>query len=163
MKVPIWLSVDLVVAIHGEQLREFGGPAGLRDPGMLESALGRPRNKWSFGEEDLAVLAAAYAFGVARNHPFVDGNKRAALLSLITFLGLNGIDFVATNSEAVVMILGLAAGEIGEEGLAQWIRDNWPTATAKPAAATAKTAIKKAGKPPRAAPAKPKPTPKKRT
>jgi death-on-curing protein len=168
MTEPIWLSVDLVVAIHGEQLREFGGPAGLRDPGMLESALGRPRNKWSFGEEDLAMLAAAYAFGVARNHPFVDGNKRAALLSLITFLGLNGIDFEASNSEAVVMIQGLASGEIDEDGLARWIRDNWPTAGAKPVAATAKKApakaakkavkktAKRAGKPPRAAPPKPK-------
>ncbi len=164
MKEPIWLSVDLVVAIHGEQLREFGGPAGLRDPGMLESALGRPRNKWSFGEEDLAVLAAAYAFGVARNHPFVDGNKRAALLSLITFLGLNGIDFEAPNSEAVVMIQGLASGEIGEEGLARWIQDNWPTETVKPAAVKTKTtrtkaakkAVKKAAKPARAAPPKPK-------
>mgnify|MGYP002788690516 FL=1 len=107
MSEPTWLSIELVVAIHGEQLQEFGGPAGLRDRGMLESALGRPRNKWSFGEEDLATLAAAYAFGIARNHPFVDGNKRAALLALITFLGLNGIDFVASNAEAVVMIQGI--------------------------------------------------------
>ena len=171
MKEPTWLSVDLVVAIHGEQLREFGGPAGLRDPGMLESALGRPRNKWSFGEEDLAVLAAAYAFGVARNHPFVDGNKRAALLSLVTFLGLNGIDFEAPNSEAVVIIQGLASGEIDEDGLARWIRDNWPTEAVRPAAVKTKTAlakatkraVKKAAKPPRSAPQKPKTKPKKRT
>ena len=164
MTEPIWLSVDLVVAIHGEQLREFGGPAGLRDPGMLESALGRPRNKWSFGEEALAVIAAAYAFGVARNHPFVDGNKRAALLSLVTFLGLNGIDFEARNSEAVVIIQGLASGEIDEDGLARWIRDNWPTEAVRPAgvktktapAKAAKTAVKKAAKPPRAAQSKPK-------
>jgi|LNFM01.1.fsa_nt_gb death-on-curing protein len=145
MTEPIWLSVDLVVAIHGEQLREFGGPAGLRDPGMLESALGRPRNKWSFGEEDLAVLAAAYAFGVARNHPFVDGNKRAALLSLITFLGLNGIDFEAPNSEAVVMIQGLASGEIDEEGLARWIRDNWPVEAKTTVATKAKPKAAKRG------------------
>lgn len=142
MSEPIWLSGELVVAIHGEQLQQFGGPAGLRDPGMLESALGRPRNKWSFGEEDIAVLAAAYAFGIARNHPFVDGNKRAALLSLITFLGLNGIDFEASNSEAVVMIQALAAGEMSEDGLALWIRDNWPKSAATPVSTAANAARK---------------------
>lgn len=126
MSEPVWLFPDLVIAIHDEQLREFGGPPGIRDTGMLESALDRPRNKWSYGERDLAALAAAYGFGIAKNHPFVDGNKRAALLSIVTFLGLNGIDFVADNAEAVVMIQGLAAGEIAEEGLARWIRDNWP-------------------------------------
>lgn len=149
MKEPIWLSVELVVAIHGEQLREFGGPSGIRDPGMLESALGRPKNKWSFGEEDLAMLAAAYAFGIARNHPLVDGNKRAAFLSLLTFLGLNDIDFDVANAEAVVMIQGLAAGEIAEEGLARWIRDNWPEAAKTVAKQPKKTPAKKALKPAR--------------
>ncbi|MCC7251917.1 type II toxin-antitoxin system death-on-curing family toxin [Hyphomicrobium sp.] len=126
MTEPVWLFPELVIAFHDEQLREFGGPAGIRDLGMLESALDRPRNKWSYGETDLAALAAAYGFGIAKNPPFVDGNKRAALLSIVTFLGLNGIDFVADNAEAVVMIQGLAAGEIDEEGLKRWIRDNWP-------------------------------------
>ncbi len=126
MTEPIWLSVVLVIAFHDEQLREFGGPAGIREFGMLESALGRPRNKWAYGETDLARLAAAYGYGLAKNHPFVDGNKRAALLAIVTFLGLNGIDFVADNSEAVLMIRGLASGEILEEGLARWIRDRWP-------------------------------------
>ncbi len=126
MTEPVWLTPELVIALHDEQLREFGGPPGIRDHGMLESALGRPQNKWSYGETDLAALAAAYAYGIARNHPFVDGNKRAAFLSIITFLGLNDIDFVAPEAEAVVMILGLASGEIDEEGLARWIRDNWP-------------------------------------
>lgn len=126
MSEPVWLTVELVVAFHDEQLREFGGPPGLRDAGMLESALGRPQNKWSYGETDLAALAAAYAFGIARNHPFVDGNKRAALLALVTFLGLNGIDLVADQAEAVVVIRELASGGIEEEGLARWIRDNWP-------------------------------------
>jgi death-on-curing protein len=125
---PVWLFPELVIAFHDEQLREFGGPPGIRDSGMLESAIDRPRNKWSYGERDLAALAAAYAFGIAKNHPFVDGNKRAALLSIVTFLGLNGIDFVADNAEAVVIIQGLAAGEIDEDGLARWIRDNWPAA-----------------------------------
>ena len=126
MSEPVWLTLELVIAFHDEQLREFGGPSGIRDLGMLESALGRPRNKWSFGEQDLALLAAAYGFGIARNHPFVDGNKRAAFLSIITFLGLNGIDFVVGNAEAVVIIQDLAAGEIDEDGLSRWIRDNWP-------------------------------------
>jgi death-on-curing protein len=120
---PIWLSAELVIGFHGEQLREFGGPSGIRDRGMLESALGRPQNKWSYGETDLAALAAAYAFGIARNHPFVDGNKRAALLSIIVFLGLNGVDFIASQAEAVVIIQGLAAGDIDEDGLTRWIRD----------------------------------------
>jgi death-on-curing protein len=123
---PVWLTSELVKAIHGHQLRTFGGPPGIRDEGALGSALGRPRNRWAYEEADLAALAAAYAFGIARNHPFVDGNKRAALLALVTFLGLNDIDFVADEAEAVVMILGLAAGEIDEDGLARWIRDNWP-------------------------------------
>ena len=125
MTEPAWLPVDLVIAIHDEQLRMFGGPPGIRDRGMLESALGRAQNKWAYGETDLSRLAAAYAYGIARNHPFVDGNKRAALLSLVTFLGLNGIDFVAAEAEAVVIIQALAAGEIDEDGLARWTGDNW--------------------------------------
>jgi death-on-curing protein len=124
----IWLTSDLVQAIHARQLRLFGGPAGLRDEGALESALGRPVNRAGYGEPDLAELAAAYAFGIAKNHPFIDGNKRAALLALVTFLGLNGIDFVADEAQAVIVIRGLAAGEIDEAGLTRWIRDNWPAA-----------------------------------
>ncbi len=126
MNEPVWLSVELVIAFHDEQLREFGGPAGIRDMGMLESALGRPQNRFAYEGGDLSTLAAAYAYGIAKNHPFVDGNKRAALLAVIVFLGLNGIDFVADNAEAVVMIRGLASGEIAEEGLARWISDNLP-------------------------------------
>lgn len=126
MTEPVWLSVDLVVAIHGEQLRLFGGLDGLRDQGMLESALDRPRNKWACGEHDLAALAAAYTFGIARNQPFVDGNKRASFLALVTFLGLNDVDFVVGEPEAAAAILALAAGEIEEDGLTRWIRDSWP-------------------------------------
>jgi death-on-curing protein len=121
----VWLTSDLVQAIHARQLKLFGGPSGLRDEGALESALGRPVNRVAYGEAD---LAAAYAFGIAKNHPFIDGNKRAALLALVVFLGLNDIDFVTDEAEAVVMIRGLAAGEITEAGLARWIRDNWPAA-----------------------------------
>ncbi|MDB5603052.1 MAG: doc [Xanthobacteraceae bacterium] len=128
MSEPIWLPIELVLAIHERQLREHGGPPGVRDLGALESALGRPVNRWAYEAADLAQLAAAYAFGIAKNHPFIDGNKRTALLALVTFLGLNDIDFVADEAEAVVMIRGLAAGEIGEVALARWIADNWPKA-----------------------------------
>lgn len=126
MKEPVWLTAELVIAIHDEQLREFGGPPGIRDLSMLESALGRPQNKWSYGETDLTALAAAYAFGIARNHPFVDGNKRASFLSIITFLGLNRIEFLADEAESAVIIQDLAAGIVSEDSLTRWIRDNWP-------------------------------------
>jgi death on curing protein len=121
---PVWLPTDLVLAIHERQLREFGGPAGVRDPGALESALGRARNRWAYEGGDLPRLAAAYAFGIARNHPFVDGNKRAALLAIVTFLGLNDVEFTASEAEAVIMIRRLAAGEIGEDELTEWIAAN---------------------------------------
>jgi death on curing protein len=123
---PVWLQVDLVLSIHDEQLREFGGPPGLRDRGLLESALARPQNKFGCGSNDLAELAAAYAFGLARNHAFVDGNKRIAFLAMVTFLGLNDVGFVVPEADAVVIMLGVASGEIGEESLTRWIRDNWP-------------------------------------
>lgn len=126
MNEPIWVSLDLAIDIHSEQLALFGGPAGIRDQGLLESALARAPNKYAYGESDLAALAAAYAYGVAKNHPFVDGNKRAAFACLIVFLGLNGVDFLVPEPEATVAILSLAAGDIEEEGLARWIRDNWP-------------------------------------
>lgn len=126
MTEPLWLSTELVLAIHGEQLREFGGGEGLRDAGLLQSALDRPRNKWAYESSDLPELAAAYGFGIAKNHPFVDGNKRVSLLALVTFLGINGIDFVASEAEAVLIIRDLAAGKITEDGLARWISDNWP-------------------------------------
>ncbi len=126
MTEPVWLPVELVLAIHERQLRRFGGPSGVRDLAALESALGGPRNRWVYEQGDLAALAAAYAFGVARNHPFVDGNKRMALLALTVFLGLNGIDFVADEAEAAVIFRDLAAGLVNEEGLARWIRDRWP-------------------------------------
>lgn len=128
MSEPRWLTKSQAVRIHAEQLAIFGGPAGIRDEGMLESALGRPLNKWTYGETDLAVLAAAYAYGIASNHHFVDGNKRAAFLAMTVFLRKNGVAFAPAEAEAVVMILGLASGEIEEEGLTRWIRDNWPAA-----------------------------------
>jgi death-on-curing protein len=126
MNEPVWLTLELVFAIHENQLKKLGGPPGVRDMGALESALGRARSRWAHENSDLATVAAAYAFGIARNDPFVDGNKRAALLSIVTFLGLNGIDFVADEAEAVVIIRDLAAGEVDEGGLARWIGDNLP-------------------------------------
>jgi len=126
MNEPIWLDVEILIDLHAEQLALFGGPDGIRDQGRLESALGRPINKFADGETDLAALAAAYGFGIARNQPFVDGNKRAAFGAIIVFLGLNDIDFLVPPESATAMILALAAGEVGEQGLARWIRDNWP-------------------------------------
>lgn len=126
MTEPFWLTRPIVEAIHDEQLLIHGGASGLRDEGMLELALDRPRNKWSYEGAGLAELAASYAFGLAKNHPFVDGNKRTSLLALYTFLGVNGIDFDVPEAEAAAIILALAAGEVSEESLARWIRDNWP-------------------------------------
>jgi|SRR5687768_13159182 death-on-curing protein len=126
MDEPFWLTRDIIIAIHDEQLAIHGGASGLRDDVMLASALDRPRNKWIYEQAELPELAAAYAFGIARNHPFVDGNKRTSLLALYTFLGVNGLDFVVPEAEAAAIILALAAGEVSEEGLTQWIRDNWP-------------------------------------
>jgi death on curing protein len=126
MNEPEWLDVNIVLDVHAEQLALFGGPDGIRDLGLLESALARPLNKFAYGETDLAALAAAYAFGIAKNHPFVDGNKRAAFASIVVFLGINGIDLIVPPEQATAVILDLAAGEIGEEGLARWIGDNLP-------------------------------------
>ena len=121
---PEWLDIDIVLDFHAEQLALFGGADGLRDRGLLESALARPVNKFAYGEKGIAVLAAAYGFGIARNHPFIDGNKRTALASMIVFLGLNGLDLDVPQEAATVMILSLAAGEITEELLSQWLADH---------------------------------------
>jgi death-on-curing protein len=126
MSEPFWLTRQIIVAIHDEQLAIHGGASGLRDEGMLESALDRPRNRWAYESAEFAELAAAYAFGIARNHPFVDGNKRTSLLALYTFLGVNGVDFAVAEADAAAMILSLAAGEVSEESLTRWVRDNWP-------------------------------------
>lgn len=126
MSEPLWLTRDIVVAAHERQLRRFGGPPGLRDAGMLESALSRPQNKFYYGETDLAALASAYAYELARNHPFVDGNKRIAFLAMMLFLRRNGIAFAPDPAQATTIILDLAAGHVSEESLARWLRDNWP-------------------------------------
>ena len=124
---PVWVTLAEVKALHERQLARFGGPAGLRDPGALESALGRARNKWAYEGADLALLAAAHAFGIARNHPFVDGNKRAAFVTMMLFLRKNGVRFAPHQAEATTIVVALAAGEVSEESLARWIRDRWPT------------------------------------
>jgi len=127
---PVWLSTELIIAIHDEQLEEFGGPSGLRDRGLLESAVARPLNQYAYGNEDLAALSAAYAFGLVRNHPFIDGNKRTGLLAIVTFLGVIGIDFEAPEAETAVTMLALAAGEINEDELAHWIGEKIAAAAA---------------------------------
>lgn len=121
---PIWLDADIALAIHDRQLAEHGGPSGIRDHGLLESALAKPVNKWSYGEDDLCALAAAYAFGVARNHPFTDGNKRTAWVLARTFLVLNDCQLAFDREEAISTVQSLAAGELTEEELAKWFRDH---------------------------------------
>jgi death-on-curing protein len=127
MNEPEWLELQEVIDMHAEQLSMFGGPEGIRDQGMLESALARPVNRWHYGETDMAALAAAYAFGLARNHPFVDGNKRIAFQALIVFLRSNGIHFRPDPAQATAIMFALAAGEVGEEGFTRWISDNLPS------------------------------------
>ncbi len=126
MSEPIWLDVDEVIDMHAEQLAIFGGPEGIRDRGLLESAVLRPVNQWNYGQADMAALAAAYAFGLARNHAFVDGNKRIAFHAMMVFLRVNDIPFAPDPAHATAIILSLAAGEVSEESLTRWIRDNWP-------------------------------------
>jgi death-on-curing protein len=126
MTHPRWLTLDEVIDSHDKQLKRFGGPAGTRDAGALESALARPINRYHYGDQDLANLAASYAFGLAPNHAFVDGNKRIAFVAMMLFLRLNGVMFRPAQAPATAIILALAAGEVSEESLARWIRDNWP-------------------------------------
>jgi death on curing protein len=124
MSEPRWLTLAQVTRIHHEQLVIFGGPAGVRDVGLLQSAIDRPRNKWSYGERDLAALAAAYGFGLAKNHPFIDGNKRAAFAAIIVFMAKNGAPIDPAPADATHVILELAAGNLTEVALAEWIAKN---------------------------------------
>ena len=114
---------EVALAVHSEQLAEFGGGEGIRDIGLFESAMARPENLAAYGEPDVAALAASYAFGLARNHPFVDGNKRTAAAVSITFLDLNDCPFRGSDADIVVTFEALAAGEISEDELAQWFRE----------------------------------------
>ena len=125
MNEPRWLSAGQVRMLHAESLRLFGGRAGLRDIHLLESALARPRQRFAYGDDpDVFDLAAEYAFGLARNHAFIDGNKRAALLSVRAFLFLNGFHFEPDQIDTVTTFEGLAAGTVDPEQLANWIRQN---------------------------------------
>jgi death-on-curing protein len=121
---PLWLSLEIALDIHAELLGHFGGKDGLRDRGGLEAALDRPRNKFAYGDRDIATLAAAYAFGLSRGHAFVDGNKRVAFAAMIVFLGLNGRRLLVPEPEATAMMLSLAAGEIDEDLLTRWIEEH---------------------------------------
>jgi death-on-curing protein len=127
MNEPRWLLVEEILVAHERQIARFGGMPGIRDQGILESAIARPQNKWVYEPSELADLAAAYAFGLAKNHPFVDGNKRVAFVAMMMFLRLNGVRFAPQQEAATAAILGLAAGEIAEAGFARWIRDNLPS------------------------------------
>ena len=118
---PVWLSRTVLDVIHDAQLREHGGSAGIRDEGLLDSALNRPRNKHAYGETDLSVLAAAYAFGIAKNHGFVDGNKRTAFVAAAIFLAVNGVDLVAPEPEVVDVMNRLASGKLTEVAFAAWV------------------------------------------
>src|SRR5882762_11548757 len=125
-KAPTWVTYDQVIAMHSRLLRRFGGAPGRRDEGMLRSALERPANKWHYEQAGLAELAAAYAFGLAKNHAFVDGNKRIAFMTMMTFLRKNLVPFAPDPAQSTSIILSLAAGEVSEDSLTRWIRDNWP-------------------------------------
>ncbi len=123
MNEPVWLILETVYAIHTAQIAEHGGADGVRDEGLLLSALARPQNVFAYNDEaDHASLAASYAFGIAKNHPFLDGNKRTALVVMRTFLALNDLNFVTTPEAKFTTILGLAEGSLTEEDLAAWIR-----------------------------------------
>lgn len=119
---PVWVLEQVALALHDRQLAEHGGPIGIRDEGMMGSALARPQNQWSYGEDDLCALAAAYAFGIARNHPFVDGNKRTAWTMANVFLALNGLALSFDERDTIRTVEGLAAGDLTEDDLADWFR-----------------------------------------
>ncbi len=119
-----WVDVGVALAIHDEQLAEHGGAAGVRDAGAFESAMARPVNLAACGTPDISQLAAAYAFGLARNHPFVDGNKRTAYVVAEIFLALNGFKLVSSDADSILTTLGLAAGDLTEDALTDWFRRN---------------------------------------
>ena len=123
MTEPVWIDIGVVLAIHDEQIAEHGGQAAVRDRGLLESALARPKNQFAYGEHALLRLAASYTFGISRNYPFKDGNKRTSLVVAELFLMLTGFELTATDAECVTTFLQLAAGDLTEEQLTQWIAD----------------------------------------
>ena len=125
---PRWLHRSMVLAIHADQVRQHGGNSGLRDRNLLESALSRAQNRWHYEPTtDTHSLAAAYGFGIAKNHPFIDGNKRTAFMAMFVFLGLNGFLLVASETEVVELMVDVASGKLGEEALGDWLRDHSQT------------------------------------
>lgn len=129
MKEPRWIGREVCLALHDLLLSQYGGCAGLRDPGLLESALARPHQLFSYGSPSLAELAASYAVGIIKNHPFLDGNKRTGFMMGAGFLELNGLEFFASEADAVVRTLALAASEMTEEAYALWLSENSRTAS----------------------------------
>ena len=124
MKTPVWVLRDTVLLLHEQSLAEFGGLAGIRDEGMLDSALGKPENLIAYGKPNIFDLAASYGFGLVKNHPFIDGNKRVGFVTAVTFLELNGYKFHASEADAAVRTLALAAGEMSEAAYAEWLKAN---------------------------------------
>lgn len=120
----VWVERSVLLAVHDEQLAEHGGAVGLRDEGLFDSALARPLNLAAYGEPDTADLAASYAVGLAKNHPFVDGNKRTAFVAMELFLALNGTELTAGDTDCVLTMLAVAAGDMDESTLADWLRRN---------------------------------------
>ena len=124
MTAPVWIPPEVVLAIHDEQIAEHGGLAGVRDATLLDSALARPQNAFAYGEKDLCLLAALYAAGIVRNHPFADGNKRTAFVACELFLTVNGLLLEAGDDACSEQTVALAAGEIDAHAYALWLRDN---------------------------------------
>jgi death-on-curing protein len=124
MNEPLWIAPEVVLTVHEQLLAQFGGLSGLRDEGLLAAALGRPANRFAYGEADLFDLAASYAAGIVKSHPFVDGNKRTGFVVALVFLELNGCRFKATEVDAALRTFSLAAGELTEAGYGAWLRAN---------------------------------------
>ncbi|HBA84483.1 MAG TPA: type II toxin-antitoxin system death-on-curing family toxin [Verrucomicrobia bacterium] len=122
MKEPLWITQEVILATQEELLARFGGLAGVRDEGLLDSALNRPRHAFAYGSPSLYELAAEYALGIVKNHPFIDGNKRAGFMAAYIFLGINDIEFNAPEEEVVLQTLALAAGEMGKKAYASWLK-----------------------------------------
>ncbi len=123
MREPVWLTKYIIETIHLSQIREHGGQYGIRDTNLLESALARPKNRWAYEKEsDIIILAAAYGYGLAKNHCFIDGNKRGAFMAMYTFLGLNGYEIETTEPEVVALMLGVADSSVSEDELISWLR-----------------------------------------
>ena len=132
MKAPIWLTISVILRAHEELLARFGGISGIRDEGLLDSAMHRPLHLFNYGQPSLFDLAAEYALGIVKNHPFLDGNKRTGFMAAYIFLGANDLDVMAPEEEVVLQTLGLAAGEINKDEYAAWLKASCPTLRRKP-------------------------------